>query len=155
MHQPMSILFQWPLIGAEGFGRIFLAYWRHLFCIACIVHTPMLNAEGVLTPRLHGLHNAQQDALRYEQHTDTALLPPPPAAEKQYQLSPALRRQTIHLRQLQHLQNQRAIVQQQRVLRQHERLPNENAASRLEYFRRQQEADRLHYKLQRRSWPHR
>jgi hypothetical protein len=127
---------------------------RVLLILVCVSQAALADTEGAMYPRLQNLHDSQQEALQYEQRSYEALLPPPASSANQRPRLPnELRRQTIQLRQLQHLQRLRAITEQQRALSQPDRSPRENAASQLNRFSQQQESERLHFKIQRRSWP--
>lgn len=117
--------------------------------------TVLADTEAAVYPRLQNLHNTQQEALQDEQRSYEALLLPPGLSTDQRQLPKDLRRQSNHLRQLQHQQRNQAITEQQRALSQPDRSPRENSASQLNRSRQQQESERLHFKMQRRSWPYR
>lgn len=115
----------------------------------------LADTKGAVYPRLQNQHNAQQEALQDEQKSYEESLLPPGLSTDRRQLPNDLRRQTIHLRQLQHQQRHQAITEQQRALSQPDRSPHENSASQLNRSRQQQESERLHFKMQRRSWPYR
>jgi hypothetical protein len=115
----------------------------------------LADTDGAVYPKLQNQHNTQQEALQDEQRSYEALLLPPGLSTDRRQLPKDQRRQSIHLRQLQYQQRHQAVTEQQRALSQPDRSLRENSASQLNRSRQQQESERLHFKMQRRSWPYR
>jgi hypothetical protein len=104
-------------------------------------------------PRLQNLTNRQQEALRREQQSYRDLLSMPSHGQEGGRLEQELKRQNVRQRQLQYRQRNKAITEQQRTLRLPEGLVRDRNDSNLRRFRREQEAQRLRLKIQRRSWP--
>lgn len=110
------------------------------------------NPGEKIYPQLQILNNRQQEALQREQQSDKSSRYTPSAGREDQRYKQEIKRQNIQLRQLQHQHRSKAVTGQQRALS----VPDGPARTRTEddlgRFRREQEAQRLRLKIQRRSW---
>lgn len=123
--------------------------------VLCLLVCQPLGADpgGAIYPRVQDLNNRQQEALQWEQETYKGLLSTPITPRQGQRLHQDVKRQEIRQRQLQHQHRNKAITEQQRTLSLPDGPTRNNTNSDLQRFRRGQEAQRLQFKIQRRSWP--
>ena len=125
-----------------------------LTVFSLLVGQPLGADSGeAIYPMLQDLNNCQQEALQREQESYKNLRSTPDLSREGQRLHHDLKRQEIRQRQLQHQHRNKAISEQQRALSPHIGPARNSAGSELRRFRRGQEAQRLQFKIQRRSWP--
>ena len=122
--------------------------------ILCLLIGQPLAADpdGTIYPRLQNLNNRQQEALQREQQTyKNQLWTRVPARDNQ-RLHRDLKRQDTQQKQLQHQHRNKAISKQLRTFSPPDGSDRKHADRDLQRLRREQEAQRLQFKIQRRSW---
>lgn len=127
------------------------AFQLALLCLL-VNQTLADNLGGTIYPRLQNLSNRQQEYLQREQQSDKGLLSTPTTGREEQDLNQKIKRQGVLQRQLQQQHRNKAVTEQQRALSFPDGPARNQTIDDLGRFHREQEAQRLRLKIQRRSW---